>query len=430
MRVVAFVPAKGQSDRIANKNTVILDGEHLFKRKLRQLLECDLIDDVYLDTESHDLIELVSDLDVKILERDPELASNATDGHALFANECKQVDADVYIQSLCTSPFITEDTLSRALKQLLDDTTADSLVAVQRRKQYCWVDGRPAYGEGKIPNSVDLDETIIESMGLYMVKRTGGAPAKRFGNTPILFELSEEEAVDLNWPDDLALAERICAGYRAVHNANLDAIRPHLYSSLLADISKDRKISTLLPPGFQRVSGRSVLGIAKTLELKRLRKGDDWHGIYDALSTYDFVRPGDVIVVQSEVQDAAYFGDLNANIALRSGAVGAVVDSFTRDSRALNDLEFSVFAKGIYSHDIKYEGTVGAMNRPIQIGDVTINNGDYIFADDDGVVAIPREIWPSIVDEAMAALKKEFDIRYSIMLGQDVGSVLKDHGAF
>lgn len=430
MRVVAFVPAKGQSDRIANKNTVILDGEHLFKRKLRQLLECDLIDDVYLDTESRDLIELTSDLDVKILERDPDLASNATDGHALFANECKQVDADVYIQSLCTSPFITEDTLSRALKLLLEDDKADSLVAVQKQKQYCWVDGRPAYGEGKIPNSVDLDETVIESMGLYMVKQTDGAPEKRFGKTPILFELSEEEAVDLNWPDDLALAERICAGYRAVHNANLDAIRPHLYSSLLADISKDRKISTLLPPGFQRVSGRSVLGIAKTLELKRLSEGDDWHGIYDALSTYDFVRPGDVIVVHSEVQDAAYFGDLNANIALRSGAVGAVVDSFTRDSRALNDLEFSVFAKGIYSHDIKYEGTVAAMNRPIQIGGVTINNGDYIFADDDGVVAIPREIWPSIVDEAMASLKKEFDIRYSIMMGQDVSSVLKDHGAF
>lgn len=430
MRVVAFVPAKGQSDRIANKNTVILDGEHLFKRKLRQLLECELIDEVYLDTESRDLIELASDLDVKVLERDPELASNATDGHALFANECKQVEADVYIQSLCTSPFITQDTLSRALKLLLEDKDADSLVAVQRRKQYCWVDGRPAYGEGKIPNSVDLDETVIESMGLYMVKQSQGTPDRRFGQSPILFELTEEEAVDLNWPDDLALAERICAGYRAVHNANLDAIRPHLYSSLLADISKDRKLSTLLPPGFQRVSGRSVLGVAKTLELKRLRKGDDWHGIYDALSTYDFVRPGDVIVVQSEVQDAAYFGDLNANIALRSGAVGAVVDSYTRDSRALNDLEFSVFAKGIYSHDIKYEGTVAAMNRPIQIGGVTINNGDYIFADDDGVVAIPREIWPSIVEEAMGALKKEFDIRYSIMMGQDVGSVLKDHGAF
>jgi regulator of RNase E activity RraA/CMP-N-acetylneuraminic acid synthetase len=431
MRTVAFVPAKGQSDRIANKNTVILDGEHLFKRKLRQLLECDQIDAVYLDTESDELIELASDLDVEVLKRDPTLASNKTDGHALFANECAQVEADLYIQSLCTSPFITAETLTRAIQALKENTEADSLVAVQSKKQYMWENGRPAYGEGPIPNSVDLPPTVVESMGLYMVKRTrGGAPLQRFGASPILFELTDEEAVDVNWPDDLALAERICAGYRAVHNAKLDAIRPHLYSSLLADICKDRKLNALLPPGFQRVSGRSVLGIAKTLQLKRLDAGEDWKGIYDALSTYEFVRPGDVIVVNSEVPDAAYFGDLNANIAIRSGAVGAVVDSFTRDSTALNDLEFSVFAKGIYSHDIKYEGTVAAMNRPIRIGDVDINNGDYIFADDDGVIAIPRDQWPSIRDEAMASLKKEFDIRYSIMMGADVTTVLKDHGAF
>ncbi|MFL2771580.1 MAG: cytidylyltransferase domain-containing protein [Rhodospirillaceae bacterium] len=431
MRVVAFVPAKGQSDRIENKNTVILDGEHLFKRKLQQLLECDLIDSVYLDTESDELIELASDLDIKVLKRDSALASNATDGHTLFANECAQVEADLYIQSLCTSPFITAKTLARAIKTLAEDSEADSLVAVQRKRQYIWKDGRPEYGEGRIPNSIDLPEAIIESMGLYIVKAIGGAaPIKRFGSSPILFELTDEEAVDLNWPDDLALAERICAGYRASHNAQLDAIRPHLYSSLLADISKDRKIKALLPPGFRRISGRSILGIAKTLELKHLEKGEDWKGIYDALSTYDFVRPGDVIVVNSGVKDAAYFGDLNANLAIRSGAIGAVVDSFTRDSIALGNLEFPVFAKGIYSHDIKYEGTVTSMNRPISIGDVLINNGDYIFADDDGVVCIPRQIWPSIRDEAMASLKKEFDIRYSVMMGNDVANILKDHGAF
>ncbi len=89
-----------------------------------------------------------------------------------------------------------------------------------------------------------------------------------------------------------------------------------------------------------------------------------------------------------------------------------------------------MFAKGIYSHDIKYEGIVAAINRPIMIGEVQINNGDYIFADDDGVVTIPRELWPSICQEAMESLKKEFDIRYSIMMGQDVSTVLKDHGAF
>ncbi|MBL8629786.1 MAG: hypothetical protein JNM81_09175, partial [Rhodospirillaceae bacterium] len=60
MRVVAFVPAKGESSRIANKNTAVLDGEYLFKRKLIQLLECPEIDDVYLDTESERIIELAS----------------------------------------------------------------------------------------------------------------------------------------------------------------------------------------------------------------------------------------------------------------------------------------------------------------------------------------------------------------------------------
>lgn len=434
MRTVAFVPAKGESSRIRNKNTVILDGEYLFKRKLIQLLACPEIDDVYLDTESDKIIELASDLPVKILKRNAKLASNNTDGHELFANECAKVDADIYIQCLCTSPFVTAETMTRAIRALKADAAADSLVAVQKRKQYTWENGRPAYGEGRIPNSVDLPATVIESMGLYMVKRgkgkTKAKPKRRFGEKVVFFELTDEEAFDVNWPDDLALAERISAGYRAAHNAQLDAIRPHLCASLLADICKERGLKALFPPGFRRVSGRSVLGVAKTLELRKLRKKDDWKGIYTALGTYDFIRPGDVIVVKNDVKERAYFGDLNANISIRSGAVGAVVDSYTRDSAELNGLEFSVFAQGIYCDDIKYEGTVHAMNRPIKIGNVTINNGDYVYADDDGVLAIPKDLWPSIRDEAMATLKKEFDIRYAIIMGEDVGKVLGTHGAF
>ncbi len=431
MRTVAFVPAKGESNRISNKNTVVLDGDYLFKRKLKQLLACPEIDAVYLDTESDRIIELASDLPVKILKRDAKLASNKTDGHELFANECAKVEADIYIQCLCTSPFITAETMTRAIKALKADKKADSLVAVQKRKQYTWAKGRPAYGEGRIPNSVDLPDVVIESMGLYMVRKTGKAkPKRRFGDKVVMFELTDEEAFDVNWPDDLALAERICAGYRAAHNAALDAIRPHLCSSLLADICKERGVKALLPPGFKRISGRSTLGIAKTLELRKLRKGDDWKGIYTALGTYNFVRPGDVIVVHNEVKDKAYFGDLNANIAIRSGAMGAVVDSYTRDSVELNGLEFSVFAHGINCDDIKYEGTVHAMNRPVTIGEVTINNGDYIYADDDGVLAVPKALWPEIRDEAMATLKKEFDIRHAIIMGEDVGKVLNIHGAF
>src|ERR1700761_4106181 len=133
IRTVAFVPAKGESSRIRNKNTVVLDGDYLFKRKLKQLLACPEIDAVYLDTESDHIIQLASDLPVKVLKRDAKLASNKTDGHELFANECAKVEADIYIQCLCTSPFITPETMSRAIAALKADKGADSLVAVQKR---------------------------------------------------------------------------------------------------------------------------------------------------------------------------------------------------------------------------------------------------------------------------------------------------------
>ena len=65
MKVVAFVPAKGNSERIESKNTRVLDGEYLFKRKLRQLLECDEIDEVWLDSEDNYIHELANDLDIQ-----------------------------------------------------------------------------------------------------------------------------------------------------------------------------------------------------------------------------------------------------------------------------------------------------------------------------------------------------------------------------
>lgn len=435
MKVLAFVPAKGDSTRIRAKNTAILDGDYIFKRKLRQLLDCPEIDEIILDTDSDSLRALAEDLycdRLRCIPRPADLATNATDGHALFAYECGLAEADIYIQALCTSPFITAETISRALKALRDDPNADSLVAVTKARQYTWTDGRPDYGEGRIPNSVELPETVVEAMGLYMVRRQPGAPAptRRFGQTPVLFELTAEECIDINWPDDLALAENVLAGHRAVRNQQLNALRPHLYTTLLADICKERGIRCMLPPELKAVSKGKILGMAKTLDLRPVQTPDEWKGIYTALKSYDFVRPGDVIMARNQVQGTAYFGELNANIAIRSGAVGAVVDGLTRDSAPVQHLEFPVYARGTYSSDIKYEGTVASMNMPITIGDVTINNGDIVFADQDGIAVIPAGLWPEIAAEAIDSMRREFDVRHAVMVGEDLDAILNRLGFF
>lgn len=440
MKIVAFVPAKGRSERIPSKNLAVLDGEHLFKRKLRQLIDCPLIDEVYLDTESDELAALATDLPVRRLSRPGALASNATDGHEMFAYECSQVpDADIYIQCLCTAPFVSADTLARAIQALLASPEADSLVAVQRTKQYCWEDGAPAYVvNGRIPNSVDLPATVVESMSLYIVRRDSSArpPTRRYGARPLLFDLDPIEQIDINMPADLAFAETVCAGQRAGVNAALRAMRSHLSSSVLADICKDMGVKAVLPPDLRRMSGGKLLGRAKTLELAAIpfaggnRSDETWKGIYGALDSYRFVRPGDVIMVSTEVPGRAYFGDLNANLAIRAGAVGAVVDGFTRDTADVAALDFPVYARSAYCDDIKYEGTLAAMNRPIAIGGVEICNGDYVFADADGVVVVPQKLWPEVEARAWDVLTNEARIRMYAARGRPVAEILAECGAF
>ncbi|WP_188055219.1 cytidylyltransferase domain-containing protein [Sphingosinithalassobacter sp. CS137] len=438
MNIVAFIPAKGTSERVAGKNTRVLDGEHLFKRKLRQALDCPAISEVCLDTESDALAELASDLPVSRLVRPAELATNATDGHALFAWECAQrPDADLWVQLLCTAPFITADTIARAIAALLADPEADSLVGVSRAKQYCWNGQTPAYGTGRVPNSVDLPATVVEAMSLYIVRRTGNAPAtRRFGTKPILFDLDPLEQIDIDHDSDLAIAETVAAGLRAAEVTRFRAMRSHLSSSILSDISKERGMRVVLPSALRPTSGGKLLGRAKTLELTALAQRPDrapggaWNGIYDALQSYRFVRPGDVIMVATDVPEHAYFGDLNANLAIRSGAVGAVIDGSTRDTADVRALGLPVFARNQTCDDIKYEGTVKAMNRPITMGGIRICNDDVVFADEDGVIVIPRADWPAIEEAAWEMLSNEARIRMQAARGRDVNAILDECGLF
>lgn len=438
MNIIAFVPAKGTSDRVPGKNVQVLDGDHLFRRKLRQALDCAAITEVCLDTESDALADLAADLPVTRLSRPAALATNATDGHAMFEWECAQrPDADLWIQLLCTAPFITADTIGRAIAALLADPSADSLVGVSRAKQYCWDGDTPAYGTGRVPNSVDLPATVVEAMSLYIVRNTGNGPAtRRFGTKPILFDLDPLEQIDINLTQDLALAETVAAGLRAREVARFRTMLPHLSSSILSDIAKERGMKVVLPAALRPTSGGKLLGRAKTLELTALDKrpdrspGGPWTGIYDALQSYRFVRPGDVIMVATDVPEHAYFGDLNANLAIRSGAVGAVIDGATRDTGDVRALGLPVYARSQTCDDIKYEGTVKAMNRPVTMGGVRICNDDVVFADEVGVVVIPRDRWDEIEEAAWEVLANEARIRIQAARGRDVGAILSDCGHF
>jgi regulator of RNase E activity RraA/molybdopterin-guanine dinucleotide biosynthesis protein A len=433
MRVVAFVPAKGHSSRIDNKNARLLDGKPLFIHTLEKLSECTFLDAVYLDTESDAFVDLASEIPCRVMRRDPALASNATDGNALLRNEIVNVDAEVYVQVLCTSPFISKDTIQRAVDVVSSANEFDSAVLVRRDRFYRWdpATKRPLYDHVNIPNSVDLEDTIVETMGLYVIgrdaaKRTG----RRIGDRPFLLEASPTEAIDVNVPEDFDLAQLIAAGRREAERRNLQTIKFRLTSAMLSDILDSFGAKGVVPGLSPNIPGSKVLGRAKTLKLRALSEGEDVAGIYRALDSYATMVPNDVIVVENQVPDLAYFGELNAHLAIRAGAIGAVIGGMTRDSGPVSDLHFPVFSTGSVCKDVKGRATVESINKRVMLHGVSVTPGDLVFCDSDGVVVIPKLIESAVLERAFRVISEEVGILADISAGVGTGALVARHGTF
>lgn len=432
MKVAAFIPAKGTSDRIENKNIKLLDGKPLFLHTVDKLLACSFIDEVVLDSESEEVIALAGDRPCRVLRRDPELASNKTDGNKLFLNQVRNTDAQIVIQVLGTSPFIEPATLQRGIDVLREQPEYDSVVLVRRDKLYLWEGDAPRYDRLNIPNSSTLPETVIETMGLYMMRREDALRiGRRIGDRPYFLDASPLEAIDVNWQEDFDLAELIAAGRREKERRLFSNLKGLLSSSMLSDILDDlglgNQVIRNLSPNLADVK---MLGRANTLRLRALREGEDFRGIYQALESYRTVIPNDIIMVENEVGQYAYFGELNANLAIRCGAAGVVVGGMTRDSADVIKLGLAVFAKGYSCQDVRKRATVDTMNTRICIEGVAVQPEDLVFGDREGIVVIPRAVEQQVIDAVFKVAANEKKILIDISVGADVATLTREYGFF
>lgn len=438
MKVYAFVPAKGTSERVVNKNMKYLNGERLYIRALKTLLKCTEIDKVFLDTENEDMYKMADYLPIEFMKRENHLANNKTDGHSLFLNEVtKYPDADIYVQMLCTSPFIKPETIDNAIKIIKKNNKYDSAILMKKDKYYFWNDGTPSYDISRIPNSKDLPETITESMGLYIIKKDTALQIKRrYGTTPYFIWGDLEELIDVNTPEDFSYAEIFARGMKESENKKFRMLKHFLTSAALSDLLDDMKIEKdedcgAVIPGFKcNINGIKLLGRANTLRLKSLDKNEDFRGIYDALTSYEGISENDIICVENEASQYAYFGDLNTRLAIRSGASGAIINGNTRDMVETKQLNFPVFCKGYNSQDVRRRATLDYINKPIKFGEIYIHPGDLIFADEVSIVVLYQKYEHEIIERVINTLVNEKNIISDIVTNKNVHEICEVRGSF
>lgn len=153
-------------------------------------------------------------------------------------------------------------------------------------------------------------------------------------------------------------------------------------SSILADVAGRRgalngRISPLSPS--MRFAGPAI-----TVEV---RPGDNLM-IHAAMA---IAKPGDVILVDGKGDlSSALMGEIMSQQCVAIGVAAVVIDGAVRDSEAIRELGFPMYAAGLNPNG-PTKFVPGRINHPISIGGVSVNPGDLVVGDADGVTVIERE---------------------------------------
>ena len=142
----------------------------------------------------------------------------------------------------------------------------------------------------------------------------------------------------------------------------------------------------------------------------------------------DQIQPNEIYIATGGTKRCAYWGELLTATAKARGGNGAIVDGWHRDTPQVLEQDWAVFSMGCYAQDSSVRTQVVDFRCQIEIGQVTIHDGDYIFGDIDGVLVIPREIAREVVDEALEKASYEKGLRKAVEGGMSVTEAFEKFG--
>ena len=214
-RIVALLPIKAHSARVKGKNFRDLCGKPLFRWTLDTLLSVDEINEVVINTDARDILASHGLFDsdrICIRDRKPEICGDFVSMNLVLADDVANVDADIYLMTHTTNPFIAADTVREALgafREAQFEGSADSLFTVNKvQTRFYRANCTPVnHDPGNLIRTQDLEPWFEENSNLYLFTQDSfrGTNA-RIGRQPMMFESEKFESIDIDTPSDWEFA--------------------------------------------------------------------------------------------------------------------------------------------------------------------------------------------------------------------------------
>ena len=205
-----------------------------------------------------------------------------------------------------------------------------------------------------------------------------------------------------------------------------------IYTAALADILDTRGYrNQTLPPSIRPLErGMKLAGPAYTVRGKPRQAADYDAGLRKVLRMLGEVPAGHVAVYACAHAVSAHLGELSVTSLAARGVAGCVLDGGCRDVSFIVELGFPVFCAHVTPEDSTFRWELEATQEPISVGHVRIEPGDWVVADEDGVVVVPNAVAESVLAEAEAKAATENEIRAAVREGTPPLEAYERYGTF
>lgn len=212
-RVVALVPMRHHSERVAGKNYRPMAGKPLFHHIVATLLSCPEVTEVVVDTDSPDIMAGLQQHfpSVTLIERPEHLRAGEIPMNDILQYDIARVSADIYLQTHSTNPLLRAETISSAIQTFVErHPTYDSLFSVTRWHTRLYDgDGRAINHDPEVLlRTQDLPPVYEENSCIYLFTRQSLlARGNRIGERPLMVPIDAAEAWDIDEELDFAIVD-------------------------------------------------------------------------------------------------------------------------------------------------------------------------------------------------------------------------------
>lgn len=214
MKILAVIPARGGSKGIPRKNVRILHGKPLISYAIENALACNSITDVAISSDDEEILSIANGYPVTTIKRDETLAKDSVTldpviyDAMLKMEDLKKYQYDIIITMQPTSPLLQSETLQKAILKFISDDK-DSYISVVNRAHLTWSKSDGVYSPNYVErlNRQKLPPLYFETGAFFISRRESVTMTDRLGANVSVFEISEDEAADIDSPIDWQLCE-------------------------------------------------------------------------------------------------------------------------------------------------------------------------------------------------------------------------------